>query len=43
MNSNQAGDKGATFAAFALVLGHGFATSDAQSHVLAVASVQING
>lgn len=43
MNSNQAGDNGATFEAFALVLGHGFATRNAEGHVLAVAPVQILG
>ena len=43
MNSNQASDNGATFEAFALVLGHDFATTDAEGHVLAVASVQVEG
>lgn len=43
LNSNQASDGGAALEALSTVLGHGFATGQAQSHVLAVASVQVRG
>lgn len=39
LNSNQAIDGGTTVVALATILGHGFATGQAQSHVLAIASV----
>lgn len=39
--SNQASDGGARVIAFGLLLSHGFATRKAESHVLAVASVQV--
>lgn len=40
-NPNQASDGGAALAAFTTVLGHGFATSEAQCQVLAIASIKI--
>lgn len=43
INPNQSSDRGATVVAFPVVLCHGFATRQAESHVLAVASVQIRG
>ena len=41
--SNQASDSSATIEAFAAILRHCFATSQAQRHMLAIASVQICG
>ena len=43
LNSNQASDGGAALEALSTVLGHGFATGQAQSQVLAIASVQVRG
>jgi hypothetical protein len=43
LNSNQASNDSATIKAFAAILRHCFATSQAQRHMLAIASVQICG
>lgn len=43
IDPNQSSDRGATIVAFPAVLCHGFATRQAESHMLAVASIQIRG
>lgn len=42
-NSNQTSDGGAAIVAFGAIFSHGFATGSAQSHVLAIASVETLG